>query len=624
MDQTTRYPCDPIQPGQIRLCRFVQDGDYLSAILETTSINNPRPQYRALSYTWALDQNGAKKNWVIRIGDQYLPVLDSLQPFVQALRAKGTLLDGTRWWIDSICIDQANTHERDEHVRCMRKTYQQAHEVIVWLGEQSDDSDCALDFIHFLDAMDRANYSTEDMRRILKKDEYRAKWTALQNFFLRRWWTRVWTIQEFVIPSNISFWCGSQHISKDTLSSALIAANRCNTTGFKNPVAFHHAWTRRRAWVLYKAVLKPGESLNLSLLALAAYFCSMDATDDRDRLYGLAGLATEHHALEINYSWSVDEVYLRFAQSFVAKHKSLDILGFASLFTATPGSSLPSWVPDWRTRVQPLVIPLLVSQSSNSFVGNLRPPWALRYGETVARYSASGTRPAQYSFDGLTLVARGCVIDAIDGLAGSQASEMVQSSEQHLQRSDKAPSPMDILTSICRSLVLDRKERYMQYPMPTEQFCHDFVHLCLPLISESQHAVPQEFQHWFQSTRLLRIHGTSFEKILRDIRHNCTDASTPNQDEWIQDSFYGRFFDIVERLALRLMTSRNGRIGMAPRNAEKGDVICILFGCSVPIVLRRSGHKDQYTVVGECYLDGHMEGEALEQSELLEETFRII
>jgi hypothetical protein len=40
-----------------------------------------------------------------------------------------------------------------------------------------------------------------------------------------------------------------------------------------------------------------------------------------------------------------------------------------------------------------------------------------------------------------------------------------------------------------------------------------------------------------------------------------------------------------------------------------GDLICILFGCSVPVILRK--HKDGfYEFVGESYIYGKMDGEA--------------
>ena len=107
--------------------------------------------------------------------------------------------------------------------------------------------------------------------------------------------------------------CGPRYLSSDAIFAAINVADRCSASGFKDTIGFHHVWKRRRAWPLYKLPQKPGKDLSLSLLALAAYLCSTEATDDRDRLYGLTVLSTENHDLDINYSWSVDEVYLHLA-----------------------------------------------------------------------------------------------------------------------------------------------------------------------------------------------------------------------------------------------------------------------------------------------------------------------
>lgn len=53
--------------------------------------------------------------------------------------------------------------------------------------------------------------------------------------------------------------------------------------------------------------------------------------------------------------------------------------------------------------------------------------------------------------------------------------------------------------------------------------------------------------------------------------------------------------------------------GLAPTAAQEGDLICILFGCSVPVILRNMGTSaDPYFYfIGEAYVHGMMEGEAL-------------
>ncbi|KAI0469728.1 hypothetical protein GGR56DRAFT_245695 [Xylariaceae sp. FL0804] len=74
-------------------------------------------------------------------------------------------------------------------------------------------------------------------------------------------------------------------------------------------------------------------------------------------------------------------------------------------------------------------------------------------------------------------------------------------------------------------------------------------------------------------------------------------------------------------MALRLMTTREHNVGMASRNARSGVAICILYGCSVPVLMRSV--RDGYMLVGECYLDGYMYGEILNEPRETE-YFRLI
>jgi hypothetical protein len=55
-----------------------------------------------------------------------------------------------------------------------------------------------------------------------------------------------------------------------------------------------------------------------------------------------------------------------------------------------------------------------------------------------------------------------------------------------------------------------------------------------------------------------------------------------------------------------------GHYGLAPSGAQENDVVCIFFGCSVPVVLRESKKKPGlYQFIGECYVHGMMDGESL-------------
>jgi hypothetical protein len=44
---------------------------------------------------------------------------------------------------------------------------------------------------------------------------------------------------------------------------------------------------------------------------------------------------------------------------------------------------------------------------------------------------------------------------------------------------------------------------------------------------------------------------------------------------------------------------------------ERGDKVCILLGCQIPLILRRVG--EHYIYIGEAYVDGYMYGKGVEE-----------
>lgn len=450
---------------------------------------------------------------------------------------------------------------------------------------------------------------------------------------------------------------------------------------FKGSTAFHHAWNRRRTWKIHDRIRDSKDEAKriVSLPALAAYFCDTEVTYDRDRLFGFAALATESFTLEPDFNSSTDDVYLRFARSFIDFHKSLDIIMFAPLFNATPGSLLPSWVPDWRRRRQPSPTPLMVSQSSGTSIGNLRPP---RYHDFNCNYSASGDEKVKYGFDITRLLAWGCIVGEVEEIAGSHNGDRNQSQQDHFPLVDAEKSTMATLVGICRCLTLNRKDRYLRKPMPEKWFNDDFIHICLRLnhgfsLSNSarryasysdsgdtsdedlSHAgdsnpavpappqtnsiadIPDYFKKWFKFVQSLHIGGTTFEALLHSFKSNSNTAlsSRFSKQKGNHSSFYVRFCDTTGTMSMKLMTTRKSylemapsnaqykpRIGMAPPGAQKGDQICILFGCSVPVVLRKLERSDEYVLIGECYLDECMNGEAIKGIDLDKraQEFRIV
>ena len=85
--------------------------------------------YDALSYTW----DGGVTTGYILIGGKRLDITSNLHSALRHLR--DPLVDRILW-VDAICINQSDEaiHEKSHQVRQMRKMYEQADRVIIWLG----------------------------------------------------------------------------------------------------------------------------------------------------------------------------------------------------------------------------------------------------------------------------------------------------------------------------------------------------------------------------------------------------------------------------------------------------------------------------------------------------------
>jgi hypothetical protein len=82
---------------------------------------------------------------------------------------------------------------------------------------------------------------------------------------------------------------------------------------------------------------------------------------------------------------------------------------------------------------------------------------------------------------------------------------------------------------------------------------------------------------------------------------------------------------IVRMKSWAFFDTKDGYLGLAPNGTLPGDLVCVLKGCGVPVVLRKSGN--QYLHVGTCFVLGLMEGEArplLMQGILETDVFEVV
>lgn len=64
-----------------------------------------------------------------------------------------------------------------------------------------------------------------------------------------------------------------------------------------------------------------------------------------------------------------------------------------------------------------------------------------------------------------------------------------------------------------------------------------------------------------------------------------------------------------------LKSAERDFFGLAPMGTQVGDIICVFFGCSVPVILREhrssADEFEYFELIGEAYVYGLMDGESL-------------
>ena len=117
-----------------------------------------------------------------------------------------------------------------------------------------------------------------------------------------------------------------------------------------------------------------------------------------------------------------------------------------------------------------------------------------------------------------------------------------------------------------------------------------------------------------------------FLEISRDA--NATITSYDSARELVNDvSFHTGYFNSLRAMAEnRPFLTEKGYLGMGPSHTEPGDLVVIFYGDRIAYVIRPAPeHRENtYTLVGEAYCDGIMDGEIADKAEKRDFFSRLI
>jgi hypothetical protein len=117
-----------------------------------------------------------------------------------------------------------------------------------------------------------------------------------------RYFTRLWIVQEVLLPKRARIMCGNTWIEWDSLMRAALWAGFLELPTLR-PMA--NLLTYRFA---HAEPIQPGYAHLLS--NMLSQFSSMDCENPREKLYGMLGLVAEDQRPVVNYDNTVEEVYL--------------------------------------------------------------------------------------------------------------------------------------------------------------------------------------------------------------------------------------------------------------------------------------------------------------------------
>ncbi|KAH6855859.1 heterokaryon incompatibility protein-domain-containing protein [Chaetomium sp. MPI-CAGE-AT-0009] len=593
------------------------------------------PTFTALSYVWGLPTTPLPH---LTINTHPVPVTPNLHSAI-------TRLARQRWtgrlWVDALCINQADTAEKNVQVPLMSRIYGAAECVLVWLGPEPDGA--ALRVVGELGGLWRGR--TVRGFALTRGDEqgggvdggrvgfdFEAVWRLFRG---RVWWRRVWIIQEVVLARKAVVVCGEDpeaaggvtSVSWEDVSECMRLLEWMVLYPSTEP-------QHRRLYMLlgdiypnvshlalasdgYKRSLEEAKAGGLSdqdlgsagmplldTIIWTSFGTSDDgaiqATDPRDRIYGLLGMVREkdRRRIPVDYSpaMTINRVLFAVAKVLLEDHGP-DILCFCQ---RTPGiqplnvkDKLPSWVPDWTApRMMPQIGGVSFGTESEA------QPRGDASGGARWRDCAPKSRVRDVVYEDPVVSLPGVIVGRVERVG---------------QVFNAAPGSSDYLDE-CRDWLLEVNQMVTESPGVVRNVDKETWRVPIAdmgLAKRADAEGPARFIHGFN---VLTGRASPPPEL----------ESEAAKRDWIMSESwdYRRVWKLYNR---RAFIDDAGRPGLGPDNTTIADKVAVLAGAHVPFVLRgepgqiNANTPLRYQLVGPTYIFGLADGEGITEGKAFTE-----
>ena len=624
--EKTEFPAPPPYKPLTRPqtdCRLlcIQPGRTSDAIICTTEVvelAEATGRYHALSYCWGSQE----RTRPITCDGQMLHVTPNLESALKRLRAPNVARD---FWVDQLCIDQDNLREKEQQIGLMTNIYRQSSKVLIWLGDDLEETRKAYKIIGRLLKLDpfahsRHNNSNDNQglqtRGSIGLDQLKAQglpgpkdpgWQELRNLLSRPWFSRLWTIQEAAVAIDADFLWGKEY----TLNwESMVSVMRLVWEHLPKTLLGSDMVLRGLpADSVYRitATMRMLDDRNYhDLFNLALMYKAYGASKPHDKLYALLNISRS--SLVVNYGkgpeiifhemayQNINQVYQEITRlpeelsqeqwhpfPGISQGPHLRMIALiCAAGLANQQLSLPSWVPDWTVDLFPA------------------PIWTRKtYYKSRASANPSdwpGAPPANLTLERPTIVNKN--LAEMQWLADTQ---------KHVG-STSLPTTLQIKGVICDTIsrrVFAKVD--LGKPLESEEQQKALMEWLIEA-DEMADLGPETMYSGGADTELFR-RTLLFDEDLPQ----PAEAGKPESWKALRFTKNSRFTSSMKRTLkpwdyLRAIqnipgrtffVTQGGRMGLAPHATHMWDKICVLPEFEVPLVLRPEG--SEFRIVGECY-----------------------
>lgn len=578
-----------------------EDSSIIECSMKTASLDTD-VEYLAVSYVWG-EPFPTRKLIVNAEGAEYPQALyigPSINEALQSFRSQETIRKDYLW-IDAICINQTDNDEKSWQVACMKSIYEQAIDVLAWLGPSDILSKSAVDMLNFVDhrlvemGLDLEEERFKEFEEVLAKD-LGSGGNEIHKLIGRSWFQRIWIQQEFLVAREVVFVCGEYFIRWEVLFVASTTIKNLLRFTFRKDLCQNLGRDNIEREILG---LDPSISYETDIfrmrcdfqgnedvyslwdLLVSAKAGGVQSTDPRDNIFALLGLASDSSTLGIaaNYNLTPQECFIMASKAFLGQGH-LRLLWLASHCKVR--RDLPSWVPDWSSA------------------------WDLDYFKSsYCKRDLLRDRPE--SNDGH--------FRAGDSCESSLSFKTVESRELLVIRGflhDRI---------LAASPILGNYEQYnpFEYLLRVIELIKDTANGCVPPVSiDTQvmvrtllfdielrydgHGMYDPLDHINLSIRL------TSELLAKMTDYVMNDRGQPNADLSKSMSFLE--MKMANLQVHRIFITSSGSLGVGWAWIKPGDIVAVFHGAEVPFILREDCIACEiYNLMGDAYVHGIMDGE---------------